>query len=781
MNLLNSRFATLVSLGAFVVAIVISLTGCALLETWLAPGSPEQVPITEEEADLLLSLQDSAAVMCEDLWAQEDPEFANKAADWLRQESDVSSVHVSEDNTVWIQYSCGLVGAVFSPSTRSRLDIDSALPQEREFSAKSTLSNDKPQVLPLATVPTSKRALFLIFNTVRKPSEELRQTFEVAGYTTETCIGSAFTLQKLRSLGEYGVIYFNTHGGAGDLAQLTGGRLSKTFWIATGEKTTGGKLSEIWSAFTPGVGIVNIPGEQGTYIMFNQRFVDDIALDNALVINHACSSLKYDSMANAFLNSGAAVYIGWTNTTFSELAAPVTLGLLHSLKQPNVTFSEAWNAKAITFPEWSESYSIGELSPMTVLNDADKDGEYCIHFRNGKIIGDDDDSGDDYVSDVDYRIRSGIDEFVLSRELPGSNPIDQIGFEVVWEKMMPATPSIDLNAAIKGSNEGAVIVGSDLRSTYDESLMVFEVTDSGDLLWQNEIHQYDAERGRAICPALDGGYLIAAQCFSASESPDGFVIKTDSAGNEEWRMELNKEEMRSAQGVQATEDGGIVVAGMKSGGGYAIPYILKLGTSREIEWQRTLAVGGSQWIDKLIRSSSGDLITLLIGDALMVGRFSPDGVTRWLKPLQGQGALIGDSIMEAANGDILVAGHQVGVVSDLLIWRLSAAGKMLWQTQIGLADVNELCGHLAETETGSILVAGMSSGGTSLLDAFNRIVVWGLDADGNFLGESTVAEGDYYAEPRSIVATADGFIICGVLGLAGTMDGYYCKIRQSAP
>jgi len=416
MKLLKLELPQIAALSTLFLLIVVSLTGCTLLETWLAPGSPEQVPITEEEADLLLGLQDSAATMCRDLSAQEDPEFANKTANWLRQESEVSSVQVSEDNTVWIQYSCGLVGAVFPPGTRSRLDIDSALPQEREFSAdERTLSDDKPQVLPLATVPTSKSALFLIFNTVRKPSQELRQTFEVAGYTTETCIGSAFTLQKLRSLGEYGVIYFNTHGGAGDLAQLTGGRLSKTFWIATGEKTTSGKLSEIWSAFTPGVGIVNIPGEQGTYIMFNQRFVDDIALDNALVINHACSSLKYNSMANAFLNSGAAVYIGWTNTTFSGLAACVTLGLLHSLKQPNVTFSEAWNAKAITFPEWSESYSIGELFPMTVLNDTDKDGHYCLHFRNGKIIGDDDDSGDDYVSDIRYRRRSGIDAFVLSK------------------------------------------------------------------------------------------------------------------------------------------------------------------------------------------------------------------------------------------------------------------------------------------------------------------------------------------------------------------------------
>jgi hypothetical protein len=391
----NSRRGVSLLVSCLVGVLLVALAGCGLINGWLGPMPAGCRPITNEEAASIMAAQDAAAKMCQEVSGQYDAALVQTAATWLRQQTDVSEVYVSDDDTIWIEYSCGLVGAIYPPSADQALGASAVSALEVSPLMRA---GRLPIVHAQATVtisPSAKRALALIFDDVRKPSARLADVLLEAGYPLEVCVGEDFNLTKLGSLGDYGVIYINTHGAAGPFAAVTG-----TTWIVTGEKTDDGMLATRWSALTTGVGIGSVPGTPGCFVMVNQRFL----AKRHIVLQQA--------LADAFLNAGAATYVGWTDTTYSQLAEPLSFGLLEFLKGSGATFSAAWKGAQIDLG-LSQPYSIGELFPTTVLLDTNGNGTRSLQFQNGRGIWDPGDSGVDYTLDLQYRSKSQSADLVL--------------------------------------------------------------------------------------------------------------------------------------------------------------------------------------------------------------------------------------------------------------------------------------------------------------------------------------------------------------------------------
>jgi WD40 repeat protein/photosystem II stability/assembly factor-like uncharacterized protein len=416
--------------------LVILLGGCSHSQNSSSSES-KRIAVSVEQAAAVLSVQSSAAEMYSGGPQGRTASTAQQVGEWLRKQGEVASVEVSETGTIWVEYACGLLAVILSPNTGANPEIWNGAPSAAGSSAAESTGATKGGIASLVPAsasrgpsssdltPTSKRAAVFAFDEDRRPSGDLRSALRQAGYTLDdkdVFVGEAFTVESLRTLGAYGVVYFNTHG------ETENSKSGGYTILCTGKKATPEIIHGDWDTFvsgvrdlsgraTHGVGVATVPGANPPthWLMITNRFLylNGVELQNTLIMNNACSSLKNADMAESFLNAGAAMYVGWTNTSDCRHAEPMSAGLIRALSRPGTTFADAWSTKAIALSEWSEAYSAAELFPMVALKDSNGNGSPAYTFRNGVRWGDPADTGAEYGCSLVYTPQAGADRFVL--------------------------------------------------------------------------------------------------------------------------------------------------------------------------------------------------------------------------------------------------------------------------------------------------------------------------------------------------------------------------------
>ncbi len=135
------------------------------------------------------------------------------------------------------------------------------------------------------------------------------------GYSIEYLINEDVDLPLVRDNLYAEIIYINTHAGFWD---LDGDHQGDVVVIATGEYWTN-ETKEIYNfEFENQMIVEGVVGNQ-SFIAFTPTFIeyyyqsDD--LPESLIYMATCHATYDDSMANAFLDSGARAYMGWTRNT----------------------------------------------------------------------------------------------------------------------------------------------------------------------------------------------------------------------------------------------------------------------------------------------------------------------------------------------------------------------------------------------------------------------------------------------------------------------------------
>ncbi|TVR36718.1 MAG: hypothetical protein EA392_14515, partial [Cryomorphaceae bacterium] len=112
-----------------------------------------------------------------------------------------------------------------------------------------------------------------------------------------------------------------------------------------------------------------------------------------------------------------------------------------------------------------------------------------------------------------------------------------------------------------------------------------------------------------ICPTIDGGYLLGGytRSYNSQGNIDHFVVKTDSAGNEQWSKVIGTPREDSWADVLQSSDANYVFCGSWNeytiGGTehYTFPYISKLDSAGDLIWEHTYEdlFEGSNYYTKL--------------------------------------------------------------------------------------------------------------------------------------------------------------------------------------
>ncbi len=328
-----------------------------------------------------------------------------------------------------------------------------------------------------------------------------------------------------------------------------------------------------------------------------------------------------------------------------------------------------------------------------------------------------------------------------------------------------------------------------------------------EIQWQKSLGGSDSEDAYSVQQTSDGGFIVAGR----SESTDGdvsenhgdgdyWVVKLDSSGVIVWEKSLGGSGTEVASSVQQTADGGYIVAGESSSddgdvsgnhGNYDY-WVVKLGSSGDIVWQKSLGGSGSEAARSVQQTADGGYIVAGYsysddGDVsgnngsydYWVVKLDGSGTIVWQKSLGGSGYDEAYSVQQTSDGGYIVAGYansDDGDVSgnhgnaDYWVVKLNGSGNIVWQKPLG-GSGSEVAYSVQQTADGGYIVAGLSEsndGDVSGNHGNTDYWVVKLDSGGDMVWQKSLGGTDGDAA-YSVRQTADGGYV--VAGYANSDDG----------
>ncbi|MGA1869174.1 MAG: PQQ-binding-like beta-propeller repeat protein [bacterium] len=358
---------------------------------------------TELIASEVIETQEAGRQIYTDYLSQEDPEALQKTVDSLKTQSNIEDAAVGEDGvSIWIKYDTGVEGIILTQSFKT-LDNSSSLRAKPQITNKrNRFSTGSDREKAIILLPIDSEPLYQDTS-----AESIESALQQSDYSVEIYRDEAVTVDLMKKLSEYQVIYISTHGGIGFMGTGLGGNIQ----IMTGEIADNSAIARFWNLLkagaTSGLTLFTPCNSDKTYFGLNSNFFDDYTYPNSLIYINTCSSLKNDSLADAFLNNGASVYIGWDNISFLALGNLHNPEFFEELSKSGSTFQQAYND------------TIAQYYPCTVYEDDNDNGQYHVSLLNDQDLGDPDDLTIDYTLNLKYK---GNAEFVLNPILLSNNP-----------------------------------------------------------------------------------------------------------------------------------------------------------------------------------------------------------------------------------------------------------------------------------------------------------------------------------------------------------------------
>jgi arginine repressor len=378
-------------------------------------------------------------------------------------------------------------------------------------------------------------------------------------------------------------------------------------------------------------------------------------------------------------------------------------------------------------------------------NDCDgqiDEGNVCISFA--KTIGGSSDDiatsiiqssdGGYVVAGVTLSFGAGVFDFYVVK-------LDSSG-NVQWTKTIGGSSDDVANSIIQSSDGGYVVAGwtRSFVAGYYYDIYVVKLDSSGNVLWTKTIGGSYNDVANSIIQSSDGGYVVAGWTSSfGAGSADIYVVKLDSSGNVIWTKTIGGSNWDEAWSIIQSSDGGYVVAGWTSsfGAGSADIYVVKLDSSGNVIWTKT--IGGSNWDEawSIIQSSDGGYVVAGETESFGAGvtdiyvvKLDSSGNVLWTKTIGGSSEDRANSIIQSSDGGYVVAGWTSSFGAgdvDIYVVKLDSSGNVVWTKTIG-GSSDDFASSIIQSSDGGYVVAGdTSSFGAGIGD----IYVVKMDANGN--------------------------------------------------
>lgn len=300
-------------------------------------------------------------------------------------------------------------------------------------------------------------------------------------------------------------------------------------------------------------------------------------------------------------------------------------------------------------------------------------------------------------------------------DISGDKTENCIGYSDYWIVKTDALGNIQWQNTIGGSHidelrcvrqtaDGGYMLGgsssSDISGDKTENCIMFSdfwivKTDAlGNIQWQNTIGGTGFDNLYSLQQTTDGGYILGGTSDSGISGDktennigdwDYWIVKIGDTGNIMWQNTIGGNGTEVLSSVQQTNDGGYIIGGYSwsnisgdktenSKGDYDY-WIVKIGTSGNIQWQNTIGGGDDDYLYSVQQTADGGFI---------LGGLSSSDIS-------------GDKT-ENNSG-----------YSDCWIIKTDASGNIQWQNSIGGSDLNYAYSFQQVADGGYLLGAYSSS------------------------------------------------------------------------
>jgi hypothetical protein len=351
----------------------------------------------------------------------------------------------------------------------------------------------------------------------------------------------------------------------------------------------------------------------------------------------------------------------------------------------------------------------------------------------------------------------------------------------LFQKTLGGLSSDGARSIRRTSDGGYVIVGETYSfGAGNGDVFVIKLDSSGNLSWAKTIGGGNYDYGYSIQQTSDGGYVITGYTSSfGAGNGDVFVIKLDSSGNLSWAKTIGGGNYDFGVEIQQTLDLGYIITGGTSsfGAGGSDVFVIKLDSSGNFSWAKTIGGSGSDFSNSIQRTSDGGYVitgyTSSFGERngdVFVIKLDSYGNVSWVKTIGYNGYEIGRSIRVTSDGGYVITGETYSLGaggSDVFVIKLNSSGNLSWAKTIG--GMSDDFGYsIQQTSDGGYVITGYTNSfGAASYDVF----VIKLDYSGNLSWAARIGGGNSDFG-YSIQQTSDGgYVITGMTNSFGA-GGY---------
>ena len=302
--------------------------------------------------------------------------------------------------------------------------------------------------------------------------------------------------------------------------------------------------------------------------------------------------------------------------------------------------------------------------------------------------------------------------------------IDSEGNEQ-WNQSLGGSNDEYGNSVQQTTDGGYIVLGRAVHPTHWNNVWLVKTDSAGSEEWNEMWLNSDTQIGYSVQQTTDGGYILAGNIVG-----DGWLIKTDSGGNEEWNSSWGGSYGEIFYSVRQTLDGGYIATGSTGshGNGGSDVWLVKSDSEGNPPiWHRTF--GGSLFERGKSVQQTLDGGFVIVGYTESLGNGGYDvwliktdssGIEEWSLTIGGVDDDIGESVQQTSDGGYIITGYTSSFGNggeDVLLIKVTSDGFEEWNQTFG--GVNNDQGHsVLQTLDSGYIIAGhtssFGSGGTDV-------------------------------------------------------------------
>ncbi len=336
-----------------------------------------------------------------------------------------------------------------------------------------------------------------------------------------------------------------------------------------------------------------------------------------------------------------------------------------------------------------------------------------------------------------------------------------------WRRTYGGSGSDDGWSVIEAMDGSFVVCGSTGSFGAGSSdIYVLELDPLGDPIWSRTFGSIGVETGRCVKQTSDGGFIIAGSTNSIGAGGyDGYLLRLDTDGELLWQRTYGGADWDRLNSIALVDDGYYISGSTFSvGAGGSDGWVLRVDDSGNEEWSSTIGGAGEDEVFGVRTSLDGGAVIAMVWedaegdrDAVMA-KLDGAGGLEWTYPVDGDSTDVGYDIAVAVDGYVMcTSSASFSPYTSFVITKVDAAGGLIWQ-QLYSAPDDYAPRSIVGTPDGGFALAGSTRAfGFGGEEGYFMLI----DGLGAYVNGTTYGTTEDDVMNGIAWCTDGGFVLCG--------------------